>query len=135
MGAWSADSFGNDTACDWSAGLEGVDDLGLVRETLERILTHGDEYLESDPACEALAACEVIARLKGNWGVRDPYTETVDKWVESHKIKPPEDLVQTAFAVIGRILTPPSELLELWEEADPAEWRSAIDDLRNRLGA
>lgn len=135
MGAWSADTFGNDTACSWSYGLEKVDDLRLVCETLERILSVGGDYLDSEVACECLAACEVIARLKGNWGVRDAYTETVDKWVESHKIKPSEDLVQEGLVVIDRILTPPSELLELWEESDATEWRSAVEELRNRLKA
>jgi Domain of unknown function (DUF4259) len=133
MGAWSADTFGNDTACDWSTGLEEVNDLGLVRETLEQVLSGGDDYLDSDIACKGLAACEVIARLKGNWGVRNPYTEPVDKWVEAHKIKPPDNLVQAAIVVIDRILIPPSELLDLWEEGDDTEWRNAIEELRNRV--
>ena len=80
-------------------------------------------------------ACEVIARLKGNWGVRNPYTETVDKWVESHNIVPPDDLVQFAAAVIDRVLTAPSELLELWEEGDANEWRNAVANLRSRVAA
>ena len=42
----------------------------------------GEGYLDVDAACEGLAACEVVARLKGNWGARNAYTETVDKWVE-----------------------------------------------------
>lgn len=133
MGAWSADAFGNDTACDWSYGLEEVEDLGLVREAFEAVLDIEDDYLESDLACEGLAACEVIARLKGNWGLRNPYSETTDKWVEMHPMRPPENLVQTALAVIDRILAPPSELLDLWEEGDASEWRAAVDDLRERV--
>jgi hypothetical protein len=133
MGAWSAESFGNDTACDWSYGLEDVDDLSLVGQSFEAVLDEGDEYLDSDVACEAIAACEVIARLKGNWGRRDSYSEPVDQWVESHKIIPPDNLVQTALAVIGRILGPDSELRELWE--DSSEWPKAMEDLRARVGA
>lgn len=135
MGAWSADTFGNDTACDWSYGLEKVDDLSLVQQSLEAVLDVGDGYLDSDIACQGLAACEVIARLKGNWGLRNPYTKHVDKWVQTHKIEPPENLVQAALAVIDRVLAPRSELLELWEDANPSEWRVAVDDLRNRVGA
>jgi hypothetical protein len=135
MGAWSADTFGNDTACDWSYGLEKVTDLSLVRQAFEGVLSIADDYLDSDIACEGLAACEVVARLKGNWGLRNPYSEPVDKWVETHKIKLPENLVQSALAVIDRILAPPSELLELWEEGDASEWRAAVDDLRERVRA
>jgi len=133
MGAWDADTFDNDTACDWAHDLESVDDLSRVRETLSRVLEVGDGYLDADVASEGLAACEVIARLKGNWGVRNPYTETVDKWVESHDIVPPDDLVQTAIAVIDRVRSAPSELLELWEEGDAGDWHQAVENLRSRL--
>lgn len=133
MGAWGANTFDNDTACDWSYGLNEVDDLSLVRETLARVLAVGEEYLDSDDACEGLAACEVVARLKGNWGVRNSYTEPIDKWVETRGITPPGDLVQSAVAVIDRVLTAPSELLELWEEGDPTEWRNAVENLRSRV--
>lgn len=133
MGAWGYDALGNDTACDWSWELEKVNDLGLVRETLERVLDVADEYLDSDVASEALAACEVVARLKGNWGVRNAFTEPVDKWVESHKFTPPDDLVQASLAVIDRVVTPLSELLDTYK--DPTEWRVAMEELRNRISA
>lgn len=134
MGAWSADAFGNDAACDWASGLEDVHDLRLVRRALDAVLSGSDDYLDSDIACEGLAACEVVARLKGHWGLRNAYTETVDQWVEAHPIKPPENLVRAALAAIARILSPPSELLELWEEADAEEWRAAVEDLQHRVG-
>ena len=134
MGAWDVDTFDNDTACDWSAELDDTTDLNLVREALAAVLDVGDEYLDSDDACIALAACEVIARLKGNWGKRDSYTEAVDKWVESHPQTPSAELVNAALAAIDRIRRQPSELLELWEEADAAAWHAAVDDLRQRVG-
>lgn len=133
MGAWAADTFGNDTACDWTYGLAKVDDLSLVRRTFEAVLNVGEDYLDADIASEGLAACEVIARLKGNWGLRNPYSKTIDNWVEAHRISPPENLVHAALAVIDRILAQPSELLELWEEGDASDWRAAVDDLRDRV--
>jgi hypothetical protein len=105
MGAWDVDSFGNDTACDWAYDLEDATDLSYVREALDAVLEVGDEYLDSDEACMALAACEVLARLKGNWGKRNAYSETVDKWVESHPQTPPADLIQTALSAIDRVRT------------------------------
>lgn len=133
MGAWSADTFGNDAACDWTYGLEKVDDLSLVQQALEAVLAVGNEYLDADIASEGLAACEVVARLKDNWGQRNPYSEPVDNWVEAHQINVPDNLVQAGLAVIDRILASDSELLDLWEEGDATEWRAAIDDLRERV--
>ncbi|MFO1021580.1 MAG: DUF4259 domain-containing protein [Planctomycetales bacterium] len=133
MGAWSEDTFGNDTACDWTYGLEDVDDFSLVRQAFEAVLNADDDYLDADIASEGLAACEVIARLKGNWGVRNSYTETVDNWVLSHKIEPPENLIPTALAVIDRVIAPQSELRELWEESGADEWLIAVEDLRERV--
>ncbi len=136
MGAWGENTFDNDTACDWTYELEAADDLGLVSATLDRVVSTGGEYLDSDLACEGLAACEVVARLKGNWGKRNPYTETADKWVESHAMQPPPELVNKAQAVIDRILREPSELLELWSESEElGKWTSAVDDLRSRVKA
>lgn len=133
MGAWSKDSFGNDTACDWAYGLEEVSDLGLVGKTIQKVVDSRDDYLEAPDAEEAIAAVEVIARLKGNFGLRDSYTETTDKWVRAHPQQPPPDLVALASQALDRILTPPSELLELWQESAEFEsWKSSVTDLKNR---
>jgi hypothetical protein len=104
-----------------------------VRQALDAVVEVGDEDLDSDEACRALAACEVIARLKGNWGKRDAYTERVDKWVEAHPQTPPPDLVTLALSAIDRIRTEPSELLELWEESSAEKWQASVDDLRRRV--
>jgi hypothetical protein len=136
MGAWGVNTFENDTACDWIYGLDDVEDLSLVRETLANVLAVGTEDLDPDIACEGLAACEVIARLKGNWGTQDTYTETLDKWVQEHPAIPPADLVDQALAVIDRVLTPPSELMELWdEERENKKWIEAVKDLRLRVAS
>ncbi len=133
MGAWGARTFDNDTACDWTYDLEAREDLSLVSETLARILEVGDDYLDADDASMGLAACEVIARLKGNWGPQNPYTETVDKWVTAHPQAPPEGLVRQAITAIERVLTAPSELLDLWDEGDATEWKASVEDLRRRV--
>jgi hypothetical protein len=133
MGAWGTGNFDNDTACDWVYELQETDDVSLVRNTLADV---GEDYLDSDVACMALAACEVIARLKGQWGPRNSYTEDVDKWVEAHPQKVPADLVQQAVKVIDRILGPESELSELWKDGDTAdEWQKVVDDLRRWVQA
>jgi hypothetical protein len=136
MGAWGTGVFENDTACDWSYGLEDVDDLSLVEGALDQVLSTGSDYLDSDVAVEALAACEVIARLRGRSGERNAYTKTVDAWVAAHSVEPPAALIQRALAAIDRVLAEPSELLELWSESDSHDaWRAGLTNLRERIGS
>jgi hypothetical protein len=134
MGSWSTDSFGNDEACDWAYELESSKDLSVVESALDRVLEVEDDYLEAPDASQAIAAVEAIARLQGNWGRRDSYSETVDSWVEKVKLTPSKAAAAKAHQVLDRILSEPSELLELWQESDELDaWRAAVKDLRARV--
>jgi len=134
MGTWTTDAFGNDDACDWAYGLEETDDLSLVEETLDAVLSIGSDYLEAPAAAEALAAIEVIARLQGNWGEQNSYSEAVDNWVKKSKFSPSPALVNKAHGAIQRILAEKSELKDLWEETDDYEaWVASVRELRGRI--
>lgn len=134
MGAWSCEPFGNDNAGDWALALEGSDDLSLIEETLRNVVDVGSDYLETHLAEEAVAAADTLARLRGNFYARNPYTEAVDLWVADHPLAPPPELVATAIKVIDRILTEPSEALELWQESEELEaWKTQMADLKARL--
>jgi hypothetical protein len=132
MGAWGALAFDNDDANGWAYGLDKVSDFSLVESAFSQV-EEAIDYLEAPEACEALAACEVLARLLGRPGYQNAYTEKVDQWVKNHPHKPSQMLLARAAGVIDRILGKKSELRELWEEGDSAEWLSAIEDLRLRL--
>jgi len=134
MGAWAIDALGNDDACDWAYGLDECNDLSLVEEALNKALADGSEYLESPDACEALAAIEVIARLQGNWGVKNSYSESIDAWVEKAKLVPSRALAEKAHTVIERILADGSELKELWAESEEFDaWEASVKDLADRI--
>lgn len=134
MGAWDADPFGNDTACDWKYGLDDVGDLSLIEATIKKVNEAGDEYLEAPEAEEAIAAADTIARLKGRFYVKNAYTESVDDWVGKHNLTPSPELVGAAIRAIDRITTPPSELLELWGESEQFQtWKQHMEDLKARL--
>ncbi|MGP0064958.1 MAG: DUF4259 domain-containing protein [Isosphaeraceae bacterium] len=135
MGAWGVLAFDNDTANDWAYGLDGVDDLGLVESAFDEVAEVGGDYLDSDLACNALAACEVLARLRGRPGYTNAFTEKVDDWVAAHRLVPSAELLARASAAIDRILGDDSELRELWEEVDGDAWRASVEDLRHRLRA
>ena len=136
MGTWDTTIFGNDTACDWAYSLEGVDDLSVIEETIQLVLEVGADYLEAPDAEEGLAAAETVAGLLGCWGVLNSYTKPVEVWVRKTGLTPPNAMVQRACQVVDRVLTEPSELLELWEDTgdvELAEWRANVEDLKQRL--
>ena len=136
MGAWSHESFGNDTACDWCGPLTSAVDLAYVDETLQKVLDAGDEDLDMDAASEAIAAAEVIARARGRFGVRDAYSQAIDDWVEKVRPVPSPALLAKAGTALNRVVSEPSELLELWQESEDAEaWLSAVAQLRERIGS
>lgn len=135
MGAWSHEVFGNDDALDWAHGLEEVDDLSLIEAALDAVTDEGEGQLEAPQACEALAAIELIARLRGHVG-EEGCPEVVEDWIAATRPTPSEALVKQALAVLDRIVGDDSELKELWVESDSGEdWLASVADLRRRLQA
>jgi hypothetical protein len=136
MGAWDHTAFGNDDACDWGGDLCSHADVSFVEETLDKVMAAGNDYLEAPESSQAIAAAEVVARLQGHFGFRNPYTKSVDKWVEAHPRIVPLELARKAQAALDRILTPPSELMELWEESESFQaWKDTITELKDRIQA
>jgi hypothetical protein len=134
VGTWGVTAFDNDVACDWAYSLEDARDLAPVQEAVANVLDAGESYLDADAACTALAACEVVARLTGNFGQRNAYTEVVDRWVAAHPGTVPRALAESAASAIDRVLTKPSELLDLWDEdRSGAEWHAAVENLKDRV--
>jgi hypothetical protein len=136
VGTWETGVFDNDTAADWAFGLAEESDTSYIESTLDKVIGVGTEYLEAPDAEEGLAAADTVARLLGRGGAKTPYTEAVDKWLASSKLPVDASLAQKALRVVDRVLTEPSEALELWQESDDFEkWKSMLRDLRARLAA
>jgi hypothetical protein len=134
MGTWDASSFGNDTSVDWSYGLEKANGLAYIEEALDRVLLTTDSSVDAEAGEQAIAAAEVLARLRGRFGVEDSYSETTDEWVRANPQVVPPELVAKAMIVLDRVTRAPSELYELWEESGDLEgWTQEVDGLRKRL--
>jgi len=128
------DSFDNDHACDFAQDIEESADLSLVERSIENVLAVGKNEVDAPDAEKALVAAEVIARLQGRFGARNAYTEGIDAWVLAKKFRPSPSLVAMAVVAIDRILTPPSELLDLWTDSGgPEEWKECVAALRSRV--
>jgi len=133
MGAWSANSFGNDDALDWLADLsDGKDDL--ILETLNKVAQlPPTEYLEAPECCQALAAAELVAAASGAPPVEE-FPEEATAWLSSHQLVVDSKLLDAVRQCIARISTN-SELRELWDESDSKqEWYQSVEDLKKRIG-
>ena len=128
MGAWSHEPFGNDDAGDWALELEEATDLSYIEAALDAVLD-ADGYVEAPEASCAIAAVEVIAKLLGKGTQSDAHTEKVDEWVQRVRSKPPRPLLEKAQRALDRIRGEDSELNELWQEADAAEWEASLESL------
>ena len=134
MGTWDLGSFDNDTAVDWTYGLEETSDLSYVEEALDAALDSDHEELDADAGVCAIAAADVVARLTGKFGVENSYTEVVDRWVRDRRLKPSESLVRKAREAIARTRRDPSELRDLWDESRELDaWNAALDEVDARL--
>ena len=133
MGAWGIGTFENDTACDFAAEVAEEGGLVVLEQALDRVLA-ATNYLEAPDAQEGLAAADIVARLNGSPGSRTAYTAKIDAWVERSKMTPSEILIEKARRSITRILTEPSELLELWQDSgDFGVWKRSVEDVSRRL--
>lgn len=133
MGAWAEDAFGNDTACDWADDFSDNPNIEHISRTIN-VIANSNEYIDSDDACEALAACELVAGLKGTWGDTISYSDELDQWVKTSGIKPTSNLIEAAEKAIAKILSDDSELLELWDEDGVNEqWHQEMADLLARI--
>lgn len=123
MGTWGSGAFDNDAACDWSADLTEADDLSLVEDTLSSAEEADEDELDIDLACEAIAACEVVARMQGRGGRSSAHTAELDQWIKARAEKPSPRLVRSASNVLDRVAS----------SSDLAPLRDSALDLKKRV--
>jgi hypothetical protein len=134
MGAWGTGSFDNDSAADWTYALEESSDLSVIESAINAVFE--DDYIDSDIGSEALAAIDTLARVKGHFGKKDSYTESVDKWVSKNSIEPSKELIEKAVKAAKAILGEESELNELWGETEDLDaWKSEVEAVIKRVSA
>ena len=137
MGAWGSGSFENDTAMDWAEGVQSVDDARKPFERLREVTDANDggeePMLDSDFACELIAAAETVAMMLGRRSAAFP-SELAQRLATAGE---PHNLLfhQARNAVLHVMRS--SELAELWEEGnpdgEPNEWLAEMTRLIDRL--
>ena len=132
MGAWGTGVYDNDSAADWAHELGGGG-LSMLEEGLKQI--QADTYLDSWEGTAAIAAADVVARLRSGGGEQSAYVEGVTDWVQANRNVEWQQLVAPAIASIDRASSPDNnELYELWAETDLLqEWLAVLGEVRSRL--
>jgi hypothetical protein len=133
MGTWGPGNFENDTASDFASTVVNGGGIPALARAIDRVLSRKGDYLEAPDGQEGMAAAEIIAKLSGNPGQSSGDTASIDAWARG-QAKVPDELIKKAKRSITRILTEPSELLELWTDSDEFDrWKRSLEELAQRL--
>ncbi len=134
MGAWGTGSFENDAAMDWAASVQSVADVRKPFERLKRDTdAQGEIVVDSDFACELIAAAETVAMMLGRRTPEFPQ-ELAQRLAGAGE---PDNLMfhQARNAALYAMRN--SELAELWEEtaqeAGKNQWLAEMTRLIDRL--
>ena len=133
MGAWGTGPFSNDTAGDFLDAMFDGGSVAAIEDAFDHVLEAGGEYLEAPTAEEAIAAAAIVARLKD--GLPLPGEDEIEAWIAREQPAVSPGLIAKARHALQRVITAPSELLELWQDAEEfSDFQAGIDDLLRRLG-
>lgn len=123
--------FENDRATEWLTKLEATHDLVIFHQAFKP--DPEGAFLDKDTGSEIYAAGEVVAAATGRPAGDLP--PRVKDWVEKHQSLDFEPLKESARALVHALLSPRSELHDLWDEqGEPYEtWVTRIEDLVARL--
>ncbi|MER5762423.1 DUF4259 domain-containing protein [Streptomyces sp. NPDC002082] len=129
MGTWDIGPFGNDTAADFGGDLDEAavgEREGVVRGTLTHVIdTVG--YLEAPESERAVAAAALVAAQCPGGEPSDPI------YGPEEPLPDLTGLRDLALQALERVVTEPSELMELWGESDGGAWRAGIRRLESVL--
>ncbi|MEU9211761.1 DUF4259 domain-containing protein [Streptomyces sp. NPDC048415] len=129
MGTWDVCPFDNDTAADFGGDLDQVaagEREGIVRSALTRVIDTA-AYLEAPESEVAVAAAALVAAQCPGGEPADPIYRPEEPLPDLTGLR---DL---ALQALDRIMTEPSELIDLWAESDGGPWRANIRRLQNVL--
>ncbi|CAL9675022.1 hypothetical protein SUDANB176_07704 (plasmid) [Streptomyces sp. enrichment culture] len=129
MGTWDVGPFDNDTAADFCGDLDEAavgEREGIVRSTLIRVIDTAG-YLEAPESEEAVAAAALVAAQCPGGNPADPTYGTEEPLPDLTCLR---DL---ALQALDRVMTEPSELMDLWAESDGGPWRANIRRLQKVL--
>ncbi|WP_405728679.1 DUF4259 domain-containing protein [Streptomyces sp. NBC_01537] len=129
MGTWDVGPFDNDTAADFCGDLDEAETgerESIIHDTLTRVIGMAG-YLETPESEEAVAAAALVAaQCAGGDSVDTVYGP-------EEPLPDVTGLRDLALQALDRVMTEPSELMDLWAESDGGPWHATINRLQNSL--
>lgn len=132
MGAWGSRTFENVDAADFVAEFEQEGVVAISR-ALDAACGAGG-YIEAPDGSMALAAAAIVAAANGGTGLLSEPAETALRHVSNWQAL--SGLKGKAIRAVDCVGGQNSELIELWNEADPADadgFKAEIKRLREAL--
>ncbi|MHA5052508.1 DUF4259 domain-containing protein [Streptomyces sp. SD15] len=129
MGTWDVGPFDNDTAADFCGDLDEAaagEREGIVRGILTHVIDAAG-YLEAPESEQAVAAAALVAAQCPGGEPADPV------YGPEEPLPDLTGLRDLALQALDRVMTDPSELMDLWAESDGGPWRASIRCLQNVL--
>ncbi|MFD9541541.1 DUF4259 domain-containing protein [Streptomyces sp. NPDC060022] len=129
MGTWDVGPFDNDTAADFGGDLDEAaagERAGIVRGALIRVIDTAAN-LEAPESEVAIAAAALVAAQCPGGEPADPV------YGPEESLPDLTGLRDLALQALDRIMTEPSELMDLWAEAGGGPWCATIRRLQNVL--
>ncbi|MFJ8668224.1 DUF4259 domain-containing protein [Streptomyces sp. NPDC093600] len=129
MGTWDVGPFDNDTAADFCGELDEAaagERTGLIRSILTRVIDTAG-YLEAPDSEQAVAGAALVAAQCPGGEPADPV------YGPEESLPDLTGLRDLALHALDRVMTEPSELMDLWAESDGGPWRANIRRLQNVL--
>jgi hypothetical protein len=129
MGTWDIGPFDNDTAADFCGDLDEAaagEREGIVRGILTRVIDTAG-YLEAPESEQAVAAAALVAAQYPGGEPADPV------YVPEEPLPDLTGLPDLALQALDRVMTDPSELMDLWAESGGGPWCVNVRRLQNVL--
>ncbi|WP_250400272.1 DUF4259 domain-containing protein [Streptomyces cellostaticus] len=129
MGTWDVGPFDNDTAADFCGELNVAaagERTDLIRSILTRVIDTAG-YLEAPESEQAVAGAALVAAQCPGGDPADPVYRPEEPLPDLTGLR---DL---ALHALDRVMTEPSELMDLWARSDGGPWRANVRRLQNVL--
>jgi len=126
-GTWDVGPFDNDTASDWYLTFTDAPTWTGLHEAFAA--TTALDYVDADTASIAVAAAAIVSAAD-----QQRFDSLPPEGREGIAAlgKPSPSLVREAQGALSRVERD-SELAELWNEGDPADWLASLNSIRTGL--
>lgn len=122
------DTLTFDVSSIWVDDFLAAPSLDAISQAFAAVNDCDEELVPVEEGAECFAACEVLARLQGNFAFRNEDSAGIDAWVSQNALEVPAELRQAGLSALDRAAGEESALADEWIGEDG--WDAAVAGLR-----